>query len=796
MKIKNIFYLPLLLVLLLPGNNLKAQNTNPVKSSPNAAIQNIIGDAAAAWHFNDGSNSFGSHPLTIHGSVKIGVVLKGSDYSTSLARGGDGKVAQFDGGYVEIGGPSFDPKMAVFTLAMRVKDPTGLWNTPLFGSYGGDSLSSLYLRGVDGASLPRTNRDYNSGKVWTPAAWMFGWPGGPREIKGSRGVIEFLWGAKEFKISAPRQRMLPKNVPPGEFVPLLEDTKNAIQRIMFPMEPVGPREWHDVIVRATGPKLELWIDGVLLDEEFPIGVTRPSTAPRYFGAAQMADGKLLTGFHGLIDHAFLWHRALDESEIIKLSGGPELVQKREKEILGAPAEKMQYYRSPGHNSKPGDCIPFFDPEQKIFHLFYLVLRRNMNSKWDGGHGALEVHHASTSDMIKWTQHPVAEPITEQWEAWNGTGAVVYSGGQYWMFFPSPDYEGDHSGIQLLTSKDCIKFNKQLPHPFIKGGDCEVFPDPDPTKKLFHMIKTGKQADKKISMAHLVSEDLKTWKELPEPFLVADENLHPSTCPNWFRMNDWYYYIGAGNIWKSRQPFGPWTLQFPCKVDALAVPKTGEFIGNRRIFAGFVIDGGYGGNLVLRDMVQFEDGNLGTRFIPEMIPATGNPIALTVVPSNSSATWNGSSVKVESKKFRNLILFDNVPNDARITLTIIPQDTVQAYGVQLRTSDGRSDGTEFRLDARKAKAIFSNSTTSGGTGGGGVSIEGLLGLDKAVKLDIVLTHDIVDVEVNRCHTLANRFWNPNGNRLGVWVEGGSIMIQDVVIRPLLEHTPPGALKPPR
>ncbi|MCY2994445.1 MAG: hypothetical protein NTY19_42250 [Planctomycetota bacterium] len=306
-------------------------------------------------------------PLLVHGDVQLGVPLEGGESVASLARGGDGKVARFDGGHLEIGGPAFDPPGAEFTLLLRVRDLQGEWNAPLFGSYGGDGRASLYLRGVDGATLPREDRNYVGGKMSTPTAWMFGWPEGPRAIKGSRGVIEFLWGAKGLNLTPARVNMLPKNLPPGEIPPLARDANNAVQHLVFPMEPTGPREWHDVVVRATGAKLELWLDGVLLDEEFPIGTTRPVTAPRYFGAALLADGKLLAGFHGLMDHAALWHRALSEAEIVALSGGAKLAQQRELAILGAPPEQMQYFRARGHNSKAGDCFPLF--HDGTYHLF-------------------------------------------------------------------------------------------------------------------------------------------------------------------------------------------------------------------------------------------------------------------------------------------------------------------------------------------------------------------------------------------------------------------------------------------
>jgi hypothetical protein len=65
----------------------------------------------------------------------------------------------------------------------------------------------------------------------------------------------------------------------------------------------------------------------------------------------------------------------------------------------------------------------------------------------------------------------------------------------------------------------------------------------------------------------------------------------------------------------------------------------------------------------------------------------------------------------------------------------------------------------------------------------------------VRLDVVCRHDIVDVEIDGRHTLVNRFWNPKGDHLGVWVEGGALVVRDVRIRPLLEHVPPGGLRAP-
>ncbi len=971
-------------------------------TTPLFAADAPLSDAVAVWHFDRQEAAAQAYPLQVHGAVTLGVPLEGVERADSLRRGGNGKVARFAGGYLAIGGPSFDPPGAVFTLLLRVRDPHGRWRAPLLGSYGGDAAVSLYLHGVDGATLPQRDRNFVNAVMTTPAAWMFGWTEGPRSIRGSRAVVEFLWGAQGGVTMTPaRLNMLPKTAPGEDIPPLLQDARNGVQRLMFPMQPLDPCAWHDIIVRGTGAKLQLWLDGVLVDEEFPVGTTRRAQAPRYFGAAQLEDGTLLDGFEGLIDHAALWHRALDDDELIAVSGGRADTLQRELALLGPVPQRMQYYRPPGHNSKAGDCIPFF--HDGTFHLFYLVLRRNMHSKWDGGHGGLEIHHASTVDLAHWTEHPVAVPISEQWEAWQGTGGIVHHDGKFWMLYPTPDYEGHQGGIQLVTSDDGEQFTKQKPHPFLPGGDCDVFADPDPHTQLFHLLKAGKtfggglpelkdktlvcwvspadldqrgagvltvegtggqfdslvlgeaaprrwmagsdnfhrtQRDqqmnaeetakpgewvqiaavyagntitlyrnqaryarysveqplhfpagarvilglrhldrrtdpaaffrgdiadarvyatalsdaqiaalrphqpsdvrplvwldfqggardragtlltaelegdaavrngmlvlrgnqdclvsggRKATLAHWVSRDLLTWKELSEPFLTTDESMVPAMCPHWFRWNDWYYFIGGvGGIWRSRQPFGPWTLQSPRRLDNLAVPKTGAFTGNRRLFAGFLGDDGWGGNLVLRELTQHSDGTLGTRFIPEMIPPSGAAIPLKNFADPTS---------IAAPQGRAQLLIDGVPNDARITLILEPQAGTVSYGLRLRTTTGKQDGqdgTELRLIPDAGTAGFSHHTHSGSGGPleGGPTIFGLRELAQATRLDVVCQHDIVDVEIAGQHTLVNRFWNPRGKGLGIWVEKGALVVHHLTVRPLFDHVPSGALSGPR
>ena len=671
---------------------------------------------------------------------------------------------------------------------------------------------------------------------------MYGWPEGPRAIGGSRGVIEFLWGAKGLKLTPARVNMLPKNLPAGEIPPLTSDASNAVLRVMFPMEPTAPRAWHDVAV----PISEQW------------------EACNGTGNAMFHNGKFWM-FYPTPDYD--GHR-----------GGIQLATSDDGE---------HFTKHPRHPFLPGgDCEVFADPDQqkKTVHLLKAgktsgsglpelgdktlvawVSPADLNQQ---GAGVLTVEGAGSqagqfdslvlgeaaprrwmagSDNFRRTQRDQRRNAEEtakpgEWlqlaAVYAGNMVTLYRNGsryaRYEIESPLHFAAGGRVlvGLRHLDRRDDPKahfrgaiadarvYNTALTDGQI--AELRAHESAGPKPLVWFDFKPGGTADRagtlppgelegnaavrdgaltldgersclvtggrKIALAHWVSEDCETWQELPEPFLVTDEAVVPQMCPHWFRWNGWYYFIGGvDGIFRSREPYGPWTRQWPGRLDNLSVPKTGAFTGNRRIFAGFLNDDGWGGNLVMRDLVQHDDGTLSTRFVPEMIPACGEPIAL-----KNAAT----SILLEPQQGRRQLLFGAIPNDVRITLTLAPHGA-KTYGVRLRTTDGKRDGTEFCLTPRTGRAHFSVSTHSGSAGRthGGPAIAGLRGLDQPVRLDIICRHDLVDVEVDGRHTLINRFWNPRGDRFGVWAEDGPLTVRDVVVRPLLEHVPSGALRSP-
>jgi hypothetical protein len=873
-----------------------------------------------------------------------------------------------------------------------MRDLEGTWQYPILGSYGSTREVCLALRAVDGRQQAMTDRQLWGGAVSSVNAWLFR-PGGPRSVLGHQGLIEALWGAQETNPARLRQAEAAARNDPR--CPLAADTQDAVMRIGFPVQLIGPTDWHDLVLCFTGPKLELWIDGVLVDEEYPIGVTRERTLPFLIGAGHV-DGVLLTGFRGLIDHVAVWPRALTADEIVALCGGSAAVRARELAMLGDESPSMQYFRARGHNRKAGDCIPYWDAQTDTFRLFYLILRRNMHSKWDGGHGGLEIWQASTQDLKTWQHHPVTIPISEQWEAWNGTGGVGFHGGVYHWFCPTPDYDGKHGGIQRATSRDGVHFEKTEPHPFMPGGDCEIYED---AQGLFHMLKwgPGKQArtpelhDKTLvawvrladleqrggsiltvehpdgqqfdaivfgeqaprrwmpgsnmflrtptdqnawpeetagpsevvqmalvhagntvtlyrngslyakaeireaatfppgssvvfglrhmgaaprnahfhgrvldariygtalsaadlaslrpnaaagppplawfdfantglrdwagafpeavltgsarladgalqlnetgharalgataTLARLTSPNLVDWTPVAEPFIETDV-LNVAMCPHLFRFGDWCYFIGGNQWFRSRNEFGPWTAHEPRHLCDLAVPKTAPFGPKRRLYAGFLPDGGWGGNEVIRELVQDADGWLGTRFVPEMIPACGEALPVTFQGGEPAPVPAPASVRLSAAaNARAEATTPGIVGDCRIRLTVVPEAGVRVLGLVLRAGPGPDDGCALTLDPAAGTAVLAKRSESGGGIEPGPTISGVRHLDQPFTLDLICRYDILDAEIAGFRATCTRFWNPKADRLHLFVEGGAATFREVQVQRLAEaYTP--------
>lgn len=164
--------------------------------------KDIFKDAAAVWHLDDLAASSGI-TMKADGAVKVGVELKGKEWDESLARGGDGKVAVFEGGVLtELIGEKGSLSIAgdAMTVLLRVRGGGEAWKSgEVFARHGGHEVTLFNLH-------------------------------------VNKGELGFEFGVQE--------------------------KKGLAGRLAVPLESITKVGWHDVIARYNGAKLMLFVDGV------------------------------------------------------------------------------------------------------------------------------------------------------------------------------------------------------------------------------------------------------------------------------------------------------------------------------------------------------------------------------------------------------------------------------------------------------------------------------------------------------------------------------------------------------
>jgi hypothetical protein len=393
---------------------------------------------------------------------------------------------------------------------------------------------------------------------------------------------------------------------------LATDARDTPLQLAVPIAALAATSSHDLVLRYAGHRVELLVDGVVVDEEWPLGSLRT------------AEGALQAGS---VDLAAVWDRALTDDELQRLSGGHEGRADRERRILGPQMSLGQFWSPRGFNTHVGDCMPFFHAGR--FHLFYLFDRNHGLSKW--GLGAHQWAHASTTDLVHWEHHPLAIAITQESEGSICTGSVFFHAGIYHAYYSVRMADLSASPLCVATSEDGIHFTKLPPFAYLTSPyKPEPARDPvvfhEEATGRFHLLATTSLADGRGCLAHLVSPDLQHWEQR-EPFLIPGLSGEPE-CPDTFAWRGWHYLIfshqGIAHYRMARSPLGPWQAPAVDTFDGpeAMVMKTAAFTGDRRIGAAVVPPARniYAGRVIFREIIQRADGTLGTKWPPELMPA--------------------------------------------------------------------------------------------------------------------------------------------------------------------------------
>ena len=508
-----------------------------------------------------------------------------------------------------------------------------------------------------------------------------------------------------------------------------------------------PEGKHEVVLNFSGVRWTLFVDGELLDNDFPLGYPRWADNP-------------------------VWK--MDTVHVTQAAIFSPAITPEKKPAPTPCLAAVQYWVPQGHNAWVGDVATFF--HQGRYHVFYLYDRRHHQSRF--GIGAHYFEHLSTADFKTWTEHEAATPLEEQWEC-IGTGTPFVSDGKFCVAYglhterilpdekttlPSQlDWLQKHGrtgffdrtaagapiGCTYSVSEDGISKFKKTRTFFHPCRNPSVYRDPSGKPRMLANHAGGKKNPMPAWGKGIWESDSVDggWRCVSPDFPLGGD------CTFFFRWGRFDYIIGGfKNLWSKPadapdSAYEDVVAQGLDFYDGLNVPAITEVAPGRFLMAGWIPIRGWGGPLVIRDLLQLPDGRIGSKWMQEIMPETGAAKTL-------AGTVAGEHIyPAENRSF--LLEFTVRPSEARkgkIGLSFLPENGEQGdCELQIRLEDlcaqfGPASLSRFTDRQKSLREGTSPSDV------GNYAIEHLLGVDQPFTVRVIVKSDdklggaLIDAEI--------------------------------------------------
>ncbi len=522
------------------------------------------------------------------------------------------------------------------------------------------------------------------------------------------------------------------------------DWKNMTVGIPLAMlqEPEGE---HEVALHFAGANWTMCVDGELLDNDFPFGYPRWSDKNTWKADADYV------------------RRAA-----IYLPG-----IKPEKKPARSPviSPEIQYWTPPGHNSWVGDVATL--SYKGRYHVFYLYDRRHHQSKF--GQGGHYFEHISTNDFKTWTEHEAATPLEEQWEC-IGTGVpfvfhdklCISYGLHTTRIYPRERTTLPAQWEYLNKNGRTGEFKREATPGIPAGSTYAVCTDGLAQFKksgiMFHpcenpSVYTDPGGQLRM-LANAGSSGIWESDSVDGGWRCINPGFPPGgDCTFFFRWGRFDYIIGGFTGLWSKPATAPDSayedvvrkgLDF---YDGSNVPSITEVTGGRFLMAGWIPIRGWGGNLIIRELVQFPDGRIGSKWMKEITPKTEK--YGTLAPAVRETT----TFHADCKSF--MLTFGVQAKGAkkgRFGISFLPENGEQAScELQVRLDDLRAQFGPGSLDsfAGDEKALREG---CGPHGVGNYAIENLIGVGRPFTVRVIIKDcdkiggSLIDAEIAGARTM--------------------------------------------
>lgn len=369
-----------------------------------------------------------------------------------------------------------------------------------------------------------------------------------------------------------------------------------------------------------GVNFRLVYDGVVVNNDFPFGILGEPT-----------DKKVKVGGELISDIAF-------SVEISKAK------YYRKTEVLD---RKLNFYTPNGHNNFIGDVVNFY--RSGIYHLLYMPDRHHHANRWGcGGH---RFEHMITRNFIDWEDVGPIWNVTEQWQS-VGTGTMFFHNGKYYAAY------GLHTDRTMPRDRVC---NREIAEYAKSRGETKTITYGELKKRGMYPsganysvssdgvhFTCGEKVFSSCENPSIYSDGNKLvmyagygdcsvwgadevdgpWKPLNDLKFECYENStmrNSSECPSFFEWNGYKYLImGFTGFWRTEKNSDEY-IEYASKgfdvYEGLCVPMAAKTDDNRVVIAGWIGGMGWGSAIVHRELVQYENGDVGMKWLPELFPNT-------------------------------------------------------------------------------------------------------------------------------------------------------------------------------
>jgi hypothetical protein len=530
---------------------------------------------------------------------------------------------------------------------------------------------------------------------------------------------------------------------------------------------------HEVVLNFTGARWTIYADGELLDNDFPFGY--PEWPAR---ASWKIDGQFVKS-----------------SELYLPAIPPAGKAARVHRV--AP---VQYWTPPGHNAWVGDVAAIYHAGR--YHVFYLYDRRHHQSKF--GKGAHYFEHLSTADFKTWTEHEAATPLEEQWEC-IGTGTpfifqdkLCLSYGMHTTrIFPREKTTLPAQWDYLAKNGRTGSFSQAATPGFPAGSTYASSADGGlsfrKSRVMFHPCENPSvYTDPRGKLRLLANFGAKgMWESdtVDGGWTCLSPDFPPGgDCTFFFRWGRFDYIIGGfTGLWSKPADAADTAYQDVVRqgldfYDGSNVPSIAEIPGGRYLMAAWIPIHGWGGTLLIRELCQFPDGRIGSKWMKEITPATGQPRALAARLADTA------TFPADRRSF--MLSFNVRPGAAgkgRLAVSFLPE------------SGGRPS-CEWRIEPGTLRAQFADAAENRFADGqktlreggapqqvGNYAVENLAGVDKPFAVRLLVKGDdkiggsLVDAEIAGARTMITYRPELTVKRLQFRAEG--LELENIQLAPL-------------